>query len=62
MKVSLRTEGKYKGRAPSAMRQAGDVAKLKADGVTPTEIARQLGMSRMSVYRVLKEAGAKAAG
>ena len=44
------------------MRQAGDVAKLKADGVTPTEIARQLGMSRMSVYRVLKEAGAKAAG
>jgi len=51
-------EGKYKGRAPTAMRQAGEVAKLKAAGVTPTEIARRLGMSRMSVYRALDAVGA----
>jgi len=56
-------EGKYKGRAPTAMRQAGEVARLTGAGVTPTEIARRLGLSRMSIYRALKETegGAKAA-
>ena len=52
--ANSKAEGRYKGRAPTAMRQAADVAQLKASGVTPTEIARQLGMSRMSVYRFLK--------
>ena len=52
--AKAKAEGRYKGRAPTAMRQAADVAQLKANGVTPTEIARQLGISRMSVYRVLK--------
>ncbi len=47
-------EGKYKGRAPTAMRQAGELARLRAAGVTPTEIAKRLGLSRMSVYRVLR--------
>ena len=52
--AKAKADGKYKGRVPTAMRQAGEVAKLKAAGVTPTAIARQLGMSRMSVYRALK--------
>ena len=56
--AKAKADGKYKGRVPTAMRQAGEVAKLKAAGVTPTAIARQLGMSRMSVYRAL-EAGAE---
>ncbi len=47
-------EGKYKGRAPTAMRQAGELARLRAAGVTPTEMAKRLGLSRMSVYRVLR--------
>lgn len=54
--AKAKADGRYKGRAPTAMRQAGEVARLKAAGTSPTEIARQLGMSRMSVYRVLKEA------
>ena len=52
--AKAKADGRYKGRAPTAMRQATDVTRLKASGVSPTEIARQLGMSRMSVYRVIK--------
>ncbi len=59
--AKAKADGKYKGRVPTAMRQAGEVAKLKAAGVTPTEIARRLNMSRMSVYRALEAAGAGAA-
>ena len=54
--AKAKADGRYKGRAPTAMRQAGEVARLKAAGVTPTRIAEQLGMSRMSVYRALKAA------
>ena len=50
-------EGRYKGRAPTARNQAADVAELKAAGISPTEIAKRLGMSRMSVYRCLEQAG-----
>ena len=60
--AKAKAEGRYQGRAPTAMRQAGEVARLKASGVSPTEIARRLGLSRMSVYRALKgaEGGAEA--
>jgi DNA invertase Pin-like site-specific DNA recombinase len=51
--AKAKADGKYKGRAPTARRQADDVLRLKADGVGPAEIARRLGISRMSVYRVL---------
>ncbi len=47
--------GKYKGRAPTARRQAAVVRTLKAEGVKPTEIARQLDISRASVYRILAD-------
>lgn len=53
--------GKYKGRAPTARAKAADVVALKAEGVSPTEIARRLGIGRASVYRILK-ATQKAAG
>ena len=52
--AKAKADGRYKGRAPTAMRQMGDVVQLAADGVSPTDIARRLGMSRMSVYRVIK--------
>jgi DNA invertase Pin-like site-specific DNA recombinase len=44
-------EGRYKG----ARRQAAEVARLKAEGVTASAIARRLGIGRASVYRVLGE-------
>ncbi len=51
-------EGRYKGRKPTARNQAQQVAELKSSGVAPTEIAKRLGMSRMSVYRCLEAAAA----
>jgi DNA invertase Pin-like site-specific DNA recombinase len=38
---------------PTARRQAAEVARLKAEGVRPSEIAVRLGIGRASVYRVL---------
>lgn len=48
-----KAEGKYKGRAPTAMAKADDVKRLAKEGVRPAEIARKIGISRASVYRVL---------
>ena len=42
-----------KSRAPTARRQAGEIIRLKSEGVRPAEIARKLGIGRASVYRVL---------
>jgi DNA invertase Pin-like site-specific DNA recombinase len=52
-----RAEGKYKGRAPTARRQAKAVLELHRAGVAPTKIAAELGISRASVYRILNESG-----
>ena len=54
--AKAKSEGKYKGRAPTARRQADDVRRLVAEGVQKAEIARRLGMSRMSVHRILSDA------
>ena len=37
------------------MAKAGDVEKLLAAGVNPTEVARKLGIGRSSVYRAMRE-------
>ncbi len=59
--AKAKADGKYKGRVPTARRQSATVLSLKAEGVTPTEIARRLGMSRMSVYRVMNSQAEAAA-
>jgi len=51
--AKAKREGRYKGRVPTARRQATEIARLKAEGVRPTEIAIKLGIGRASVYRVL---------
>ena len=48
--AKAKREGKYKGRAPTARAKASDVMRLLADGVRPTEVAKQLGIARRSVY------------
>jgi DNA invertase Pin-like site-specific DNA recombinase len=55
--AAAKAAGKYQGRAPTAQRQAEAVHKLKAEGVKPAEIAKRLGMSRASAYRIIGEAG-----
>src|SRR5689334_23292576 len=52
--AKAKAEGKYKGRKPTARARAAEIATLKADGVRPTDIARQLGIGRASVYRILE--------
>ena len=51
--AKARAEGKYKGRSPTARAKADNVRELRNAGVRPAEIARQVGISRTSVYRVL---------
>jgi DNA invertase Pin-like site-specific DNA recombinase len=50
--AAAKREGKYKGRAPTARRKAAEVIKLAADGHSISEIARHLGISRASAYRI----------
>jgi DNA invertase Pin-like site-specific DNA recombinase len=54
--AKAKADGKYKGRAPTARAKASEVRRLRADGVGPSEIGKRLGISRASVYRILKAA------
>jgi DNA invertase Pin-like site-specific DNA recombinase len=51
--AKAKRDGRYKGRVPTARRQTTEIARLKAEGVRPSEIAIKLGIGRASVYRVL---------
>ena len=54
--AKAKAEGKYKGRKPTARARAAEISALKADGVRPVDIARQLRIGRASVYRALASA------
>ncbi|WP_170582925.1 recombinase family protein [Ruegeria arenilitoris] len=47
--------GKYKGRKPTAKAKAAEVVQLLAEGRSKREIARCLGISERSVYRIVRE-------
>jgi DNA invertase Pin-like site-specific DNA recombinase len=53
-----KVEGKYKGRAPTARAKADEVMRLLAAGTRPTDIAKQLGIARRSVYRIIEDQAA----
>lgn len=52
--AKAKADGKYKGRAPTAMRQALRARELAAEGLRRSEIAVTLGISERSVYRALR--------
>lgn len=54
--AKARTEGRYKGRAPTARLLAPKVHELRSTGLRAHDIAAKLGVSRSSVYRILSEA------
>ena len=53
--AKAKSEGKYKGRAPTARRQSPQVHFLANEGHTREQIAVQVGISVASVYRILKD-------
>ncbi|MDW4548401.1 recombinase family protein [Defluviimonas sp. D31] len=50
--AKAKAEGKYRGRKPTARAMAEEVKRLLAEGVSKREVARQLGVSERSIYRV----------
>lgn len=60
--AKAKTEGRYKGRAPTARAKAADVLALHAEKVAPAEIARRLGIGRASVYRIIGSAAGASTG
>lgn len=56
--AKAKAEGKYKGRQPTARAKTDEVLKLKAEGVSPTDIAKRIGIGRASVYRILRDQAA----
>jgi DNA invertase Pin-like site-specific DNA recombinase len=54
--AKAKAEGKYRGRAPTARAKTPDVLKLKGEGMTVAQIAKETGISRASIYRAIAEA------
>ena len=51
--AKAKANGVYKGRKPTI--DTAEVAKLRAEGIGATEIAKRLKIGRASVYRVLRD-------
>jgi DNA invertase Pin-like site-specific DNA recombinase len=52
--AKAKAEGRYKGRKPTARAKSAEVLRLHGAGRTPTEIARETGIGRGSVYRIVQ--------
>lgn len=53
--AKAKSEGKYKGRKPTARAKADEVMRLKGEGITNQAVADELGIGVASVYRILRE-------
>jgi DNA invertase Pin-like site-specific DNA recombinase len=60
--AKAKAAGKYKGRKPTARAKSKEVMDLHRAGTGPSEISKQLGIGRASVYRIINtdQAGAQA--
>lgn len=59
--VKAKADGRYKGRKPTARAKADDAVTLFKAGRTVSQVAKELGIGRGSVYRALEAAGLKEA-
>ncbi|MDH4982784.1 recombinase family protein [Hyphomicrobium sp. D-2] len=57
--AKAKSEGKYKGRAPTAMAKADEVEAMLVAGESPTAVAKLLNIGRSSVYRIMDDRGLK---
>ena len=55
--AKAKAEGKYKGRKPTARAKTEMVLLAKKQGLSPTQIMRDLGISKTSYYRIIEAAG-----
>lgn len=53
--AKAKAAGKYKGRKPTARAHAEKVLEMHEAGTGATEIAKQIGIGRASVYRILAD-------
>lgn len=53
--AKAKAAGKYKGRKPTARARSEEVWAMYDTGTGPTAIARELGIGRASVYRILAD-------
>ena len=53
--AKAKAKGKYKGRTPTARRQLDEILRLREKNMRAEEIAKQLGISRSSVFRLISE-------
>ena len=54
--ADAKRDGKYRGRIPTARRQADKALALRKAGRKPEQIAEELQISRASVFRIFKDA------
>ena len=52
--AKAKADGKYKGRKPTVVVQSATIRAMRAAGTSPVTIARELGIARSSVYRMLE--------
>jgi DNA invertase Pin-like site-specific DNA recombinase len=55
--AKAKAEGAYKGRKPTARAKTPEIKRLHAEGMAPGKIGEALGISRISVWRVLSGKG-----
>ena len=53
--TKAKAEGRYKGRVPTARRQADEARRLLAQGLGKSEVAQRLGIARQSLYNILAD-------
>ncbi|ADU66222.1 Resolvase domain protein [Desulfurispirillum indicum S5] len=57
--AKAREKGKYKGRKPVARAKTEQIISMTKRNIPRRQIARELGVSSASIYRILKENGVK---
>lgn len=53
--AKAKREGKYKGRKPTARAKADEAREMLSAGVGVSQVAKQLGIGRSSVYRIKED-------